>query len=127
MLHGALAVCKNGNPEPVAELRAGEWVGEIGFFANVPRTADVIAIRDTSVLTLTRARYQELTRNAPAIAEALLADVAQRRAIETARFTPLPPSPRRGRGAPLDRASGTRPRGGRAWTEMTSRTGTRAR
>ena len=41
VLHGALAVCRNGNPEPIAELRAGELVGEIGFFANVPRTADV--------------------------------------------------------------------------------------
>lgn len=94
VLHGALAVCRNGNPEPVAELRAGELVGEIGFFANVPRTADVIAIRDTSVLTLTRAGYQELTRDAPAIVEALLAAVAQRLGIETARFKPLRASPR---------------------------------
>ena len=94
VLHGALAVCRNGNPEPVAELRAGELVGEIGFFANVPRTADVIAIRDTSVLTLTRAGYQELTRDAPGIVEALLAAVAQRLGIETARFKPLRASPR---------------------------------
>ena len=94
VLHGALAVGRNGNPEPVAELRAGELTGEIGFFANVPRTADVIAIRDTSVLTLTRAGYQELTRDAPAIVEALLAAVAQRLGIETARFKPLRASPR---------------------------------
>ena len=44
VLHGALAVRKTGFHEPIAELRAGELVGEIGFFANVPRTADVIAI-----------------------------------------------------------------------------------
>src|SRR5215213_7142669 len=56
VLHGALAV-----------RRAGELVGEIGFFANVPRTADVIAIRDTSVLVLTRAAYQKLAAEAPAI------------------------------------------------------------
>ena len=54
VLHGALAVRKTGYLEPIAELRAGELVGEIGFFADVPRTADVIAIRDTSVLALTR-------------------------------------------------------------------------
>ena len=41
VLHGALAVCRNGELEPIAELRAGELVGEIGFFANVPRTANV--------------------------------------------------------------------------------------
>ena len=34
-----------------------ELVGEIGFFANIPRTANVIAIRDSSVLVLTRAAY----------------------------------------------------------------------
>ena len=70
VLHGALAVCRNGELEPLAELRAGELVGEIGFFANVPRTANVIAIRDTSVLVLTRAAYQKLARDAPAIVEA---------------------------------------------------------
>ena len=46
VLHGALAVRKTGYSEPIAELRAGELVGEIGFFANGPRTADVIAIRE---------------------------------------------------------------------------------
>ena len=56
VLHGALAVPEASDLEPIAELRAGELVGEIGFFANIPRTADVIAIRDTSVLALTRAR-----------------------------------------------------------------------
>src|ERR1700730_10643468 len=94
VLHGALAVCRNGDLEPIAELRAGELVGEIGFFANVPRTANVIAIRDTSVLTLTRAAYQELAKDAPAIVEALLGALARRFAKETARLTPLRASPK---------------------------------
>jgi NTE family protein len=94
VLHGALAVCRNGDLEPIAELRAGEIVGEIGFFANVPRTADVIAIRDTSVLALTRTAYQELARDAPAIVEALLAALALRFAKETARLTPIRASPK---------------------------------
>src|SRR6266702_8929599 len=67
VLHGALAVRRAGQLEPIAELRAGEVVGEIGFFANIPRTADVIAIRDTSVLVLTRSAYQELAQDAPAL------------------------------------------------------------
>ena len=49
VLHGALAVCKSGDPAPIAELRAGEVVGEIGFFANVPRTADVIASQSAAI------------------------------------------------------------------------------
>ena len=94
VLHGALAVRRTGELEPIAELRAGELVGEIGFFANVPRTADVIAIRDTSVLVLTRAAYQKLAEDAPAIVEALLAALALRFAKETARLTPLRASPK---------------------------------
>src|SRR6478752_5138513 len=94
VLHGALAVRKTGYLEPIAELRAGELVGEIGFFADVPRTADVIAIRDTSVLALTRPAYQKLVEEAPAIVEALLAALARRFAKETARIAPFPSSPK---------------------------------
>jgi len=94
VLHGALAVRRTGHLEPIAELRAGELVGEIGFFANVPRTADVIAIRDTSVLVLTRAAYQKLVAEAPAIVEALLAALARRFAKETMRLTPVRASPK---------------------------------
>jgi NTE family protein len=94
VLHGALAVRKTGYLEPIAELRAGELVGEIGFFADVPRTADVIAIRDTSVLALTRPAYRKLVTEAPAIVEALLAALAQRFARETARIAPFRTSPK---------------------------------
>jgi cAMP-binding proteins - catabolite gene activator and regulatory subunit of cAMP-dependent protein kinases len=65
VLHGALAVRRTGDSAPLAELRAGEVVGEIGFFANIPRTADVIAIRDTSVLMLTRTRHHGPRRGTP--------------------------------------------------------------
>ena len=94
VLHGALAVRRAGELEPIAELRAGELVGEIGFFANIPRTADVIAIRDTSVLVLTRTAYQKLAEEAPAVVEALLAALARRFAKETARLIPVRASPR---------------------------------
>src|SRR5258705_2538864 len=94
VLHGALAVRRAGDLEPIAELRAGEVVGEIGFFANIPRTADVIAIRDTSVLVLTRKAYRELAQETPAVVEALLAALARRFAKETARPPPVPASPK---------------------------------
>src|SRR6476646_1880055 len=94
VLHGALAVRRTGESLTIAELRAGELVGEIGFFANGPRTADVIAIRDTSVLALTRPAYQKLVEEAPAIVEALLAALARRFAKETARIAPFPSSPK---------------------------------
>src|ERR1041384_7568496 len=110
VLYGALAVRKTGYLEPIAELRAGELVGEIGFFADVPRTADVIAIRDTSVLALTRPAYQKLVEEAPAIVEALLAALARRFAKETARMAPFPRSPKARTGAVS--AGGVEPRPG---------------
>lgn len=94
VLHGALAVHRTDHPEPIAELRAGELVGEIGFFANIPRTANVIAIRDSSVLVLTRAAYARLVEETPGIVEALLAALAQRFAIQTARLLPVRASPK---------------------------------
>jgi NTE family protein len=124
VLHGALAVLRNGDLEPIAELRAGEIVGEIGFFANVPRTANVIAIRDTSVLALTRTAYQGLAADAPAIVEALLAALSRRFAQETARLTPLRASPKArtvalidGGRAPLPGAFERRMRNGLAATD----------
>src|SRR6476659_8564955 len=93
VLHGALAVRRTTDAQPFAELRAGELVGEIGFFANVPRTANVIAIRDTSVLALTRAAYQDLAQDNPAIAEALLAALARRFAQTTERRSGTRSSP----------------------------------
>ena len=83
VLHGALAVHRDGDSEPFAELRAGELIGEIGFFANMPRTANVVAIRDTSVLVLTRPAYHDLAQDTPAIAEALMAALALRFAKRT--------------------------------------------
>src|ERR1700742_870847 len=93
VLHGALAVRRSGDSQPFAELRAGELVGEIGFFANVPRTANVIAIRDTSVLVLTRSAYHGLAQDSPAIAEALLAALALRFAQGTQRRAGIRRSP----------------------------------
>jgi NTE family protein len=94
VLHGALAVHRTGDAQPFAELRAGELIGEIGFFANVPRTANVVAIRDTSVLVLTRPAYHGLAQDSPAIAEALMAALALRFAQRTERLPVIRNSPR---------------------------------
>ena len=93
VLHGALAVRRTGEALPIAELRAGELVGEIGFFASLPRTANVIAIRDTSVLVLTRAAYQTLSQATPAITEALLGALALRFAKRTEQMPTIRTSP----------------------------------
>lgn len=92
VLHGAFEVARRDNPSTIAELRAGEVIGEIGFFARMPRTATVRALRDAAVLELTRAAYEQIAREAPSIVEALLAALAHRLDETTAR---LPVSRRR--------------------------------
>src|ERR1700724_989221 len=42
----------------VAEIGQGQPIGEVGFFAGVPRTATVRALRDSQVLAITRGRFK---------------------------------------------------------------------
>ena len=69
VLSGALAI---------AEIRPGEPVGELAFFAGGKRTATVIAARDSSVLCLTREAYDSLSARIPALANGILSALSQR-------------------------------------------------
>src|SRR5262249_58956970 len=39
----------DGQKTPIAEIGVGEPIGEIGFFSGTPRTAPIIAARDSAV------------------------------------------------------------------------------
>ena len=96
VLHGAFEVTRGAHPVPVAQIRPGEVVGEIGFFAGTPRTATVTATRDAAVLELDRAAYARAARDVPVLATALLAATARRLDDTTARLVPRRhPSPPR--------------------------------
>ena len=71
------------NGRVVAEIGAGEPVGELAFFSGGVRTADVRASRDSTVYLLTRAAYDEVVSAHPAIADAILATVSSRLAVAT--------------------------------------------
>lgn len=45
VLSGRFSVCVSDFAEPVAEIGRGQPIGEIGFFADLPRTATVVALR----------------------------------------------------------------------------------
>nr|WP_232372759.1 cyclic nucleotide-binding and patatin-like phospholipase domain-containing protein [Acuticoccus mangrovi] len=77
----------------IAEIGTGEPVGEIAFFADVRRTADVVAARDSEVLSLSRADYDALVHEVPEIAQAVLAAIAGRLADVTAAAPALSPKP----------------------------------
>jgi NTE family protein len=78
VLSGRFAVYLDGVRERVAEVGHGEPIGEVGFFAGLPRTATAIALRDSTVLTITRDRFHDIGRSSPAIQDAVILSLARR-------------------------------------------------
>jgi len=78
VLSGRFSVHVGGAAEPIAEIGQGQPIGEIGFFAGVPRTATVTALRDSRVLSITRERFQQLKSFSPAIRDATIVSLARR-------------------------------------------------
>lgn len=78
VLSGRFSVCVSDFAEPVAEIGRGQPIGEIGFFADLPRTATVVALRDSRVLQITRDRFRELSELTPQIGDAVIGSLACR-------------------------------------------------
>src|SRR5262245_513671 len=85
VISGRFEIRSEGQALPVAEIGAGQPIGEIAFFAGGLRTATAIAVRDSVVLELDRASFEEVARRTPVIYNQLLASLAQRLADTTAR------------------------------------------
>lgn len=81
------------NGRVIAEIGAGEPVGELAFFSGVARTADVRASRDSTVYELTREAYDEVVRSHPEIAESILAAVTLRLAEATVKLGAMQAKP----------------------------------
>ena len=79
--------------QPVAEILAGEFVGESAFLARRPHNLTATAMRDVEVLEISRNTWDSLTKSMPDLAGAFL-DFAARRLHETS--GPVAPASRRG-------------------------------
>ena len=79
----------------VAEIEAGEPVGELAFFSGGTRTADVKATRDTEVYALTREAYDAVAAKHPELTSTILSYVAKRLARATAGANALEAKPGR--------------------------------
>lgn len=75
---GLFEVIRVPGGEIVAEIGTGGLVGEIGFFAGESRTASVVAARDSEVLEIDRATFDELAARLPAIQRAATRSLAKR-------------------------------------------------
>jgi NTE family protein len=89
VLSGRFSVYVRSCSEPVAEISAGELIGEIGFFSGQSRTATVMAARDSAVARLDRAAFYEVVAANPKIYQAILNSLAGRLAELSARPTAI--------------------------------------
>jgi CRP-like cAMP-binding protein len=69
-------------PIEVAELEAGEVVGEMGMLDRQPRSASVIAVEETETVELAAAQLEVVLQNHPEVTRAL-AGVLSRRLRDT--------------------------------------------
>jgi len=90
---GRFAVTIEGRRQVIAELGPGQPIGEIAFLAGGPRTATVTAMRDSLVLRLKRAEFEELSAKSPSIWRTLTVTMA-RRVAEANVERAAPPDPR---------------------------------
>ena len=86
VVSGRFEVWIEGQKSAITEIGVGEPIGEIGFFAGVPRTATIIAARDLVVIELDRAGFDDIVRQVPAIYQTLLRTLARRLAATNARI-----------------------------------------
>src|SRR4051812_28301807 len=90
VLSGRFTVHMDGIAEPVAEIGQGQSIGEIGFFAGLPRTATVMALRDSTVLMVTRERFAAVSGTSPGMRDAVILSLARRLAARAPKPTPGP-------------------------------------
>jgi NTE family protein len=73
----------------VAQIEAGEPVGELAFFGGGTRTATLQASRDSVVMVLDRDSYDAVVAAFPQLVPAILTAVTQRLAAVTAKTPPM--------------------------------------
>ena len=76
LIDGTVKVTKDG--KKVAELKGGDWLGEIALLTDKPRTATVTATSTVDVLVITDRRFRNVVESMPSIAIKVLGRVSER-------------------------------------------------
>ena len=93
VVSGRFTVTLEGRRAPLAEIGAGQPIGEIAFLAGGTRTATVRAMRDSLVLRFGRTEFDRLCAECPSVWKSLTVTLARRIAADNA-AAPAPPDPR---------------------------------
>lgn len=83
VVDGKFAVFASPGQTRIGEIGRGEPAGEVAFFRGGARTADVVAIRNALVLSFHRSQLEDIVRNVPNFAAAILNALAARLAAAT--------------------------------------------
>ena len=76
LIDGTVEVTQKG--KKVAELKGGDWLGEIALLTDKPRTATVTASSPVDVLVITDRRFRNVVESMPSIAIKVLGRVSER-------------------------------------------------
>lgn len=76
LIEGTARVTKDG--KLLADLKGGDWFGEIALLTHTPRTATVTATSAVRVLVITDRAFRRVVETMPRIALKVLASVGQR-------------------------------------------------
>jgi CRP-like cAMP-binding protein len=81
LIEGTVRVTRNGRK--LAELGAGDWLGEIALLTESPRTATATATTPVRILVVTDRAFRHVVEKMPSIALKVLASVAERLGHDT--------------------------------------------
>ncbi|HQT84944.1 MAG: hypothetical protein B7Z58_13950 [Acidiphilium sp. 37-64-53] len=74
----ALAFKEDATPQPLGDIARGETLGELAFLSAAPRSATVIALRDSTLIRMSRTVFEQVLRDHPQIALSVMRTMADR-------------------------------------------------
>ena len=87
LVQGRMKVLRhnNGHALPLREIVPGEVIGELALISEQPRSADVIAVRDSGLLIMSRADFKSLYSSYPELAWKMSQTMAYRLTVPESR------------------------------------------
>ena len=63
----ALLPIENEAPRVLGDIISGETVGEMSLFSGEPRSADILAVRDSYVVEFSKESFEKITEKYPSV------------------------------------------------------------
>lgn len=99
---GAFLTDEDGKEVLIRQMTRGETVGELALLSGQPRSASVVALRDSEVVCLSKANFSKLVQEHPR-ALSFITDILAQRLLRPPRLKPALEAPRSVAIIPLDR------------------------